>query len=460
MEFDFNINLLFPDNVTLVGRHVPGHTQDSRFQQHKNLQLVIEVLGRKSAKAQQLTGSITSLHKSQIHGHHIFVLKNPSSNNGLGSVIGFVKVGKKRLFVLDHDGNHNEVFPLCVLDFYVHESQQRRGHGLQLFKHMLQHENVQPSHLAIDRPSQKFISFLKKHFNLWATIAQVNNFVIFEGFFKHRTDIVGSGSRHSRFSRDSQFRPLSRAVSDDVIKRNRQNDAANFIFKDIRPISGCENQLSQGHGLYSTRNNRRRKWNPDGTWQSVQNQSAPVRPNLYSRFTHENSKNLPPIPMSTRIHQNAVCDINKNPLPRKESENNKEFEIKSTHDFPRRQNDVLEGRCSNFVTMNDNEDNATADTKPLQDGAASKEENTNNRKNLEDMFSARKTPGNLQHTSQFVYSKPSDMIAELKAKDEQSLMPKPPPHQYNRRWQHHHLRGTQSSWNVLGIPKFSHWKAS
>jgi len=57
--------------------------------------------------------------------------------SGFGSVTGFIKVGKKHLFVYDRDGNHNEMHPLCVLDFYVHESQQRKGCGLRLFKHML-----------------------------------------------------------------------------------------------------------------------------------------------------------------------------------------------------------------------------------------------------------------------------------------------------------------------------------
>ena len=41
-------------------------------------------------------------------------------------------------------------------------------------------------HLAIDRPSPKFLSFLQKHYNLSATVPQVNNFVIFNGFFQDR----------------------------------------------------------------------------------------------------------------------------------------------------------------------------------------------------------------------------------------------------------------------------------
>uniref|UniRef100_F6SRD6 Alpha-tubulin N-acetyltransferase n=1 Tax=Ciona intestinalis TaxID=7719 RepID=F6SRD6_CIOIN len=184
MEFDFNINHLFPDKITLVGENSSYRKHANSKILQRNLQIVIEVLGQRSARAQQLTGSITTLLKSQLNNQRIYVLKEANANNsGLGCVIGFLKTGKKRLFVLDRDGNHNEMNPLCVLDFYVHESQQRKGCGLCLFKHMLHVEGVKASHLAIDRPSHKFISFLKKHFSLWATVPQVNNFVIFDGFF-------------------------------------------------------------------------------------------------------------------------------------------------------------------------------------------------------------------------------------------------------------------------------------
>ena len=52
---------------------------------------------------------------------------------------------------------------------------------------MLQTEGVSPQHLAIDRPSPKFLSFLQKHYGLKAPIPQVNNFVIFDSFFRDKT---------------------------------------------------------------------------------------------------------------------------------------------------------------------------------------------------------------------------------------------------------------------------------
>lgn len=78
------------------------------------------------------------------------------------------------------------MMPLCVLDFYVYDNQQRKGYGLQMFNKMVEMENVRVEHLAVDSPSEKSMRFLKKHFNLKNPINQVNNFVVFSGFFENR----------------------------------------------------------------------------------------------------------------------------------------------------------------------------------------------------------------------------------------------------------------------------------
>lgn len=148
---------------------------------------IIDEMGKASAKAQHLPAPITSTAKMQSSKHHLYILKDCTPQNcGKSTVIGFLKVGYKKLFVLDRHGAHNEEEPLCVLDFYIHESLQRHGHGKDLFEHMLQQEQVDPQHLAVDRPSEKFLCFLRKHYNLQSTIPQVNNFVVFEGFFRDR----------------------------------------------------------------------------------------------------------------------------------------------------------------------------------------------------------------------------------------------------------------------------------
>lgn len=50
---------------------------------------------------------------------------------------------------------------------------------------MLNYENVIPGDLAYDRPSQKLLGFLKKHFSLISYIPQNNNFVVFSSYFEN-----------------------------------------------------------------------------------------------------------------------------------------------------------------------------------------------------------------------------------------------------------------------------------
>lgn len=66
--------------------------------------------------------------------------------------------------MFDENGETQTVMAPCVLDFYIHESRQRAGLGKQLFEAMLERENFIPRKLAIDRPSDKLVGFLRKHY--------------------------------------------------------------------------------------------------------------------------------------------------------------------------------------------------------------------------------------------------------------------------------------------------------
>ena len=176
-------------------------------------------------KAQGLREIITSCRKLSVNeNHRIYVMKSPNINKqvilypltsnaqkivsyklfkffrGKGCVVGHLKVGEKHLFVYDAQGRNHEINALCVLDFYVHESQQRKGFGKNLFDMMLTMENVLPEHIAIDKPSDKSIRFLKKHYNLKNSLPQVNNFVVFQGFFDNRSP-VEFGKRSGKIER-------------------------------------------------------------------------------------------------------------------------------------------------------------------------------------------------------------------------------------------------------------------
>ncbi|XP_054620643.1 alpha-tubulin N-acetyltransferase 1, partial [Dunckerocampus dactyliophorus] len=148
---------------------------------------VIDELGRASAKAQKLTTPVTSANKLQSQLHQVYLMKDGESNGGRGVIVGFLKVGYKKLFLLDQQGVHVEAEPLCVLDFFVAQNLQRHGYGLELFNFMLQDKNLEPVLMAYDRPSPKLLSFLAKHYCLTQSVPQVNHFVVFDGFFLNKS---------------------------------------------------------------------------------------------------------------------------------------------------------------------------------------------------------------------------------------------------------------------------------
>lgn len=57
--------------------------------------------------------------------------------SGLGSVVGLLKTGSKSLYMFDENGYHYHLKPRCILDFYIHESRQRKGLGIELYNNML-----------------------------------------------------------------------------------------------------------------------------------------------------------------------------------------------------------------------------------------------------------------------------------------------------------------------------------
>lgn len=154
-----------------------------------NLMTVLDTIGKRSATAQGLKKPVTYGSAASLFGQRVYLLVEDRR------ALGFIKVGAKNLFVAPPPlhatrSNHScvqdafkEINPLCVLDFYVHESCQRSGFGKQLFDRMLQQEGKTPSQLAYDRPSPKFLGFLRKHCGLSRYQPQNNNYVVFDEFF-------------------------------------------------------------------------------------------------------------------------------------------------------------------------------------------------------------------------------------------------------------------------------------
>lgn len=242
MEFPFNINNLFGEELCLIDQRLTPFrsTIDNARHRKEELYRVIDEMGKASARAQNLHGPITSAQRLSQSKHRLYIKKDQDANNGNGTVVGLLKVGNKKLFIYDHHGNQLEMEPLCVLDFYIHESCQRKGSGKQLFEYMLRMENADPMRLAIDRPSSKFLSFLQRHYDLRNVIPQVNNFVVFEGFFRAQSAALRSSRRRRPSTNQRQD---SSRISDERNRNNLQDDRSQQSFDHLSSARGMNEKM-------------------------------------------------------------------------------------------------------------------------------------------------------------------------------------------------------------------------
>ncbi|XP_014470704.1 PREDICTED: alpha-tubulin N-acetyltransferase-like isoform X1 [Dinoponera quadriceps] len=220
MEFKFNVNKLLPRKINKVTHNlVPEDFKGDRRELNecqRQLSRILDDMGEASARAQGLNKPITSALKLRDTDHTVYLLVDNEANNGLGCVVGLLKTGSKNLFLFDETGVHYQLQARCILDFYVHESRQRMGLGNILYQHMLSEENIRPVKLAIDRPSEKFLAFLRKYYGLSKIIPQNNKFVVFEGFFDDESRDV----RSNRYS-------LPPRLDDGTPSSNNNNNSIN-----------------------------------------------------------------------------------------------------------------------------------------------------------------------------------------------------------------------------------------
>jgi len=195
MEFPFDCEktLGTNDSIVVLDSNRFSHLSHPFYERQmpasaSNLARIIDTLGEASSKvmkfcyslaqAQGLSTVITSASKFFSSENQRLYVKADGR-----AVLGILKVGQKNLFIRGGAGGYQEIKPLCVLDFYVHESVQRLGVGKDLFELMLEREKKEAKELGYDRPSPKLMGFLAKHYNLRNYSPQSNNFVVFNEYF-------------------------------------------------------------------------------------------------------------------------------------------------------------------------------------------------------------------------------------------------------------------------------------
>jgi len=178
---------------------------------------IINTIGALSSQAQGIRCPITSSSKFYSSDQKMY-FKIVDNN-----VIGLLKIGTKSLFINDRYGAFHQITPMCVLDFYVHESQQRSGYGKQIFEKMLKVENISPRKIAYDRPSEKLINFLKKYYKLEKYVPQNNNFIVYDDYFVEET--ISNRKKQDEFNDNFSYKPKeSKANKVDCLKNQKRND--------------------------------------------------------------------------------------------------------------------------------------------------------------------------------------------------------------------------------------------
>ncbi|XP_073843523.1 alpha-tubulin acetylase isoform X2 [Musca autumnalis] len=188
VEFRFDIRPLFSQPIIKVTSNLLPHTFRGDRRQcldaTSKMSEIIDRLGQLSANAQKLNTPVTTAQRLRMSENQTIYLMADINQGNNGAVIGLLKVGTKDLYLFDETGQTRKVENApCILDFYIHESRQRAGLGKDLFETMLVDEKWTPIKCSVDRPSEKLLGFLKKHYGLVRSIPQANNFVLYEGFF-------------------------------------------------------------------------------------------------------------------------------------------------------------------------------------------------------------------------------------------------------------------------------------
>lgn len=115
----------------------PDHLTALSSTYRRELSDCLNELGLRSAIAQGLKAPITTTAKFLASGgspeeQSIFLAVEEG-----GRCVGLLKTGRRTLFVYNKLNKLHEITPLCALDFYVEETERRKGWGLRLFQAML-----------------------------------------------------------------------------------------------------------------------------------------------------------------------------------------------------------------------------------------------------------------------------------------------------------------------------------
>ena len=197
--------------------------------------------------------------------------------------------------------------PLCVLDFYVYDKCQRSGNGKIIYTEMLNNENVEPRKLAIDRPSSKFLSFMKKYYNLANFVPQNNNYVLFKDYFNDNNKKISSVNKYYPYDHNKI------AMNNKIYAENLYNNNNNFNNNNFNNNNNNFNNYNYNKQIENQLNNNNNIDNNIATYENnykiFQNYSKLAnRPLSHNNEIHNinNNNNNYNVPLQQQINNNNI----------------------------------------------------------------------------------------------------------------------------------------------------------
>jgi alpha-tubulin N-acetyltransferase 1 len=252
---------------------------------------ILDKMGELSSKSQNLLVNVTTTNRF-FPSDHTLIIKADKNK-----VLGYIKVGPKRLFLRDRICNYHERKTLCVLDFYIYDTEQRKGLGKEIFDFMLNYKKINPGELAYDRPTLRFLAFLKRNYGLENYIQQENNFTIYDEFFESERNKNNETQYDSDTHRVIQNlytpRYLNRSVDFNSNNKYITNINPNYNNNNYRnsPQNNQRNMnIKKNYYLTETDNYQRTSMSPIGKQLIYNNDMIDNKRNNYQKYYNSNQR--------------------------------------------------------------------------------------------------------------------------------------------------------------------------
>ena len=252
---------------------------------------ILDKMGELSSKSQNLLVNVTTTNRF-FPSDHTLIIKADKNK-----VLGYIKVGPKRLFLRDIICNYHERKTLCVLDFYIYDTEQRKGLGKEIFDFMLNYKKINPGELAYDRPTLRFLAFLKRNYGLENYIQQENNFTIYDEFFESERN----KNNETQYDSDTH-RVIQNLYTPRYLNRSVDFNSNNKYFTNINPNYNNNNyrnspqnnqrnmNIKKNYYLTETDNYQRTSMSPIGKQLIYNNDMIDNKRNNYQKYYNYNQR--------------------------------------------------------------------------------------------------------------------------------------------------------------------------